>query len=188
MFVRVFLHEPSLKSTFAQNKSCRSFLPLQLLFWPNFKLPCEFLSFNRSNESQNLVKWITVLHCSSLCRRDAHTGDCHRRRASSTRQRSRPELGVGSCLSTPGVQLRSPSPSSSCSSSRRAKPSRAAVARRAGHPSPPRLDPSRPNLPSLAPHLLHPSTSSIEPFPWPNRARDRRPPLTFFTEAPPSRR
>ena len=157
MFVRVFLHEPSLISTFAQNKSCRSFLPLQLLFWPNFKLPCEFLSFNRSNASQNLVKWITMLHCFSLGRRDAPTGDCRRRRASSTRRRSRPELGVGSCLSPPGVQLCSPSPSSSCSSSRRAKPSRAAVARRAGHPSPPASILRAPTS------LASPRTSSTHP-------------------------
>ena len=66
MFVRVFLHDPSLKSTFAQNKRCRSFLPLQLLFWLNFKLPYEFLSFNRSNTSQNWSNGslcCTALHC-----------------------------------------------------------------------------------------------------------------------------
>ena len=59
--------------------------------------------------------------------------------------------------------------------------------RRSPHRSPlaTRLDPSRPNLPSLAPHLLHPSTSSIEPFPRPNRARDRRPPLIASPELHP---
>ena len=37
VFDLVFLANPSLNSTFAQNKSCRSYLPLQLLFWSNFK-------------------------------------------------------------------------------------------------------------------------------------------------------
>ena len=46
-----FLPNPQPESTFAQNQSCRSSLPLQLLFWPNFKFLCEVLSFGRSKSS-----------------------------------------------------------------------------------------------------------------------------------------
>ena len=59
-FDRVFLHDSMLKSTFAQNKSSRSSLPLQLLFWPTFRSLYEILSFNRSKSSQILVKRV---HC-----------------------------------------------------------------------------------------------------------------------------
>src|SRR6185312_13768413 len=48
VFDYVFLLDPSSKSIFAQKQSCRPSLPLQLLFWPNFKLLCENYSFGRS--------------------------------------------------------------------------------------------------------------------------------------------
>ena len=88
VFDRVFLLDPGLKSAFAQKRSCRFFLPLQFLFCPNFKLLYENLSFGQSNASQNQSKGITVPPCSSLCRRDAHTSDCRRRRASSMCRRA----------------------------------------------------------------------------------------------------
>ena len=53
VFDSVFVLDLSSKSTSAQNESCRSFNPLQLLFWPNFKLLYEIWSFSRSNWSQN---------------------------------------------------------------------------------------------------------------------------------------
>ena len=59
-FDLVFLPNPSLKSTFVQNKSCRSSLPLQLLFWPNFKFLYQSLSFGRSNASKNRSKFIEL--------------------------------------------------------------------------------------------------------------------------------
>ena len=64
MFDRVFLPDPGLKSTFAQNKSCRPSIPLQLLFWPNFKFLYESLSFGWSNASKNRSKFVEP-HCSS---------------------------------------------------------------------------------------------------------------------------
>ena len=60
MFDLVFVLDPSLKSTSAQNESCRSFNPLQLLFWPNFMLPYEIWSFSGSNWSQNHSNESTV--------------------------------------------------------------------------------------------------------------------------------
>ena len=69
VFDHVFLPDQSLKSTFAQNKSCRSSLPLQFLFWPNFKFLYEILSFNRSKLSQNQSNVVTVhLMCSPVHR------------------------------------------------------------------------------------------------------------------------
>ena len=69
VFDHIFLPDQSLKSTFAQNKSCRSSLPLQFLFWPNFKFLYEILSFNRSKLSQNQSNVVTVhLLCSPVHR------------------------------------------------------------------------------------------------------------------------
>ena len=56
MFDPVFLSDSSFKSTFAQKQSCRSSLSLQLLFWPNFKLLYENLSFGRSRSESVLPK------------------------------------------------------------------------------------------------------------------------------------
>ena len=55
-FEHVFLLNPSSESTFAQYQSCRSFCSLQLLFWPNFKLFYENLSFGRSRSESILPK------------------------------------------------------------------------------------------------------------------------------------
>ena len=63
MFIYIFLLDPSLKSTFAQKQSCRSSLPLQLLFWPNFKFLYEILSFIRSKSSPNQSNGFTVPPC-----------------------------------------------------------------------------------------------------------------------------
>ena len=48
-FDHVFLSNPRIKLTFVQYQSCRSFLPLQLLFWPNFKIQYEFWAFFSEN-------------------------------------------------------------------------------------------------------------------------------------------
>ena len=53
VFDPVFLLDSSLESTFAQNKSCRSYRPLQLLFWQNFIFQCKIWSFGRSNSAKN---------------------------------------------------------------------------------------------------------------------------------------
>ena len=45
-----------IKTTFIQYQCCRSFLPLLLLFWPNFKLLYEDLSFGRSRSESVLPK------------------------------------------------------------------------------------------------------------------------------------
>jgi len=66
VFDRVFLPDPGLESTFAQNKSCRSSLPLQLLFWPNFKSLYQILRFGWSNASQKWSKSNIVLPCAPL--------------------------------------------------------------------------------------------------------------------------
>src|SRR6185436_14280129 len=96
MFDLIFLPNPSSKSTFAQNKSCRFSLPLQLLFWPNFKFLYEVLSFNLSNASQKLIKPFTIVPLFvTVLVRDAHaatgttpatsTRRAHRRTSPSTR-------------------------------------------------------------------------------------------------------
>jgi len=41
-FKHVFHPNPNSKSTFSQNQSCRFSLPLQFLFWPNFKFQYKF--------------------------------------------------------------------------------------------------------------------------------------------------
>ena len=83
------------------------------------------------------------------------------------RRRTSPAALTRSSLSRARVPIHSPFPSSSsCSSSRRAKPSRA----RCRSPRrPPRLNPSCPKPRSLAPQLLHPAPTSIRPFPGRNR-------------------
>ena len=53
MFDLVFLLDPSSKSTSAQNESCSSSFPLQLLFWSNSEFLYEIWSFSGSNSSQN---------------------------------------------------------------------------------------------------------------------------------------
>ena len=60
VFEHIFLSNPSSKSTFVQQQSCGSSLPLQLLFWPNFMFLYENLSFEWSKLSKKSVKRITV--------------------------------------------------------------------------------------------------------------------------------
>ena len=79
MFDYVFLPNPSLKSTFAQNESCRSSVPLQLLFWPNFKLLYKNLSFGWSNSNQFQSNELTVPPCTSTM---LAATDCRRLHAS----------------------------------------------------------------------------------------------------------
>ena len=82
MFDPIFLNDPNLKSTFAQKQSCRASLPLQLLFWPNFKLLYENLSFGWSNLGQNSLNVAVLFLCVTVLA-DAHTatdaGDSTRR-------------------------------------------------------------------------------------------------------------
>src|SRR6185503_6950018 len=77
VFDLVFVLDLSSKSTSAQNESCRSFNPLQLLFWPNFMFPYEIWSFNWSNSGKkNHLNEETVFHCVRHCDARRHTGDC----------------------------------------------------------------------------------------------------------------
>jgi len=96
VFDYVFLLDPGLKSTFTQNKSCRSSFPLQLLSWANFKLLCEIMSFGWSNRVK-IEHSSPVHHCASS---DAHTGTVaagelsKRRRAGDPRPPRTPFLSV----------------------------------------------------------------------------------------------
>ena len=74
-FEHVFLPNSSSKSTFAQNKSCRSSLPLQLLFWPNFKFLYEKLRSGWSNLGQNSFETSLFLFLFSLVHAHTATGD-----------------------------------------------------------------------------------------------------------------
>ena len=53
---------------------CRSSLPLQLLFWPNFMFPYENLSFGWSNSSQFQSNELTVPPCASTVLAHTATG------------------------------------------------------------------------------------------------------------------
>jgi len=150
----VFVFDLSSKSISAQNESCRSFLPLQLLFWPNFKFLYEILSFIGSNRVKNRSKSITVLlpvlHCD---RTRAHAGDRHTagdlhvsRAPANLSLRTTPSLSAheASSISPPLLLPRA-----------RVEPSlsRATAGANFGRPSLPQLDSSRPDLPRLAKKL-----------------------------------
>jgi hypothetical protein len=60
VFDPVFVSNPIFKSTSAQNKSCRSYSSLQLLFWPNFMFQCKIWSFGRSKSAKNHSNSVTV--------------------------------------------------------------------------------------------------------------------------------
>ena len=164
VFDYVFLLNSSLKSTFAQNESCRSSFALQLLFWSNFKFIYRILSFGRSNASQFRSKRTQFFSCAPLCSPDAHTALWPP--ATSPRvtapailalraRRSYPFAGAG-CFSSvlfPFLELAG------------VEPSEAAVARRADRSSPPRPDPSCQSLPHLTPQLRRPISCPFEPLP-----------------------
>ena len=145
-FDHVFLSDPGLKSTFAENKSCRSFLSLQLLFWPNFKFLYEILIFIGSNRVKNRSKPITVLllvlHCA---RTRAHAGDRHTAGDLHATQHRRSSHAANHC---------SPSPSSSSRARVKLSVSRAVAGVDSGRPSPSHLDSLRPEPHNFTPHLL----------------------------------
>ena len=125
---------------------------------------------------QNRVKILrvfTVLLCSVLWRRDAHTAtDAGELVHASTIAPRLRRLSAALILSrareaSPPFQLPSPS------RLRRAELGLDAVTRRAGQPSPPQPDSAHPNLPSFALDLLHPSPRSAAPKPGRNRAPDQ---------------
>ena len=115
MFNRVLLHDPSLKSTSAQNKSCTSYYPLQLLFWPNFKLLYEIWSFSGSNWSQNHSIESTVrapafsLFCPYRDRRPSTPASSSTRRSSrrssASGRRPYPLASTGTFSSLPALLL-----------------------------------------------------------------------------------
>ena len=133
-----FFPNPSFKSTFAQNESCRSSFPLQLLFWSNFKLPYKNLTFGRSTLGQNSFETSLFLFLFSPEHAHTATGD-----APATPRVSRP-------YPFPALLLPRARAESSPSSPAAERPC-------AGLPSPPRCDSSRPRPPRFAPHLLHSS-------------------------------
>ena len=117
VFDRVFLPNQSLKSTFAQNKSCRSSLPLQLLFWPNFKFQYEIWSFGRSNFGQinsNEFNSVTVLSSDAVRAPMPSTGN------SAGDATCRPSANLARRARTPPLSAREayPFPSPPSSSSR----------------------------------------------------------------------
>ena len=176
MFDLVFVLDPSLKSIFAKNESCRSFNPLQLLFWPNFMLPYEIWSFSGSNWSQNHSNESTVrapvfsLFCPYRHRRPSTPASsstrCSSRRSSASGRRPYPLASTGTFSSLPAVSFFGAR--SSSSEQRRV---RAVVVHRTGQGSPPHFDSSRSHPLHLAPKLVHPPTSAAEPLPSPNRAQ-----------------
>ena len=118
VFGHIFLLDPSLKSTFAPNQSCRPSLPLQLLFWPNFKLQYEILSFSRSKLGQNHSNLLPILPAPTVRRTASHPGGRHGagdRHASAVAANL--TLRVGTSLSVPEPNHCSPSPPSSSRSS-----------------------------------------------------------------------
>ena len=70
-----FSPDQSIKSTFTQNKSCRSSLPLQLLFWPNFKFLYEKLRSGWSNLGQNSFEASMFLFLFSPVHAHTKTGE-----------------------------------------------------------------------------------------------------------------
>ena len=162
MFARVFLPDSGLESTFAQNKSCRFFLPLQLLFWPNFKLPYEILSSSRSKLRQKSVKRV---YCAPLLSTvlGAHTAADRRRPPRVAR--------AGESRSPRTVLIRSPGlihflrPLLPPRVHAEPSPSRARRRRPSGRMLPSRLDSARPEPRNLALHLHRPSLSPFVPFP-----------------------
>ena len=189
MFALVFLPNPSFESIFAQKQICRSFLPLQLLFWPNFKFLYGILSFNWSMSGQISVKTITVLHSSSLCRRPYRDD---RRRLHASHAPAILAIRAASPLSARELWRLLVLISSPSSRPRQAKPEHERAATAAGadsdHPSPSRLDPVRPNLHRRTPHPRRPSPSPITPLPCRIGLPDRGPPLPSAPELRPSRR
>ena len=165
MFDPVFLIDPSLKSTFVQNKSCRSSLPLQLLFWPNFKLPYKIWSFNQSKLSQNWSKQSLCFSCAALC---PYQRPCRDRRDtagdSTNRVSRRTSSSMLRCSYPCARPYPFPLPSSPSSSSREQSRAELPPLNAPAIPIAPTPISSRPDLPSLALHLLHPSTSSVEPY------------------------
>ena len=188
MFDLVFVLDLSSKSISTQNESCRSFIPLQLLFWPKFMFPYEKLSFGWSKLGQNSLKptvvslFVTV--SAPIPRRPpatprvARAGDPHHPRCvalirSRALEASRPHLF--SFLATSSSQARA-----RASSDRRR--------RRFRPPSPSRLDPVRRNLHRRTPHPRRPSPSPITPLPCRIGLPDHGPPLPSAPELRPSRR
>ena len=165
MFDPVFLIDPSLKSTFVQNKSCRSSLPLQLLFWPNFTLPYKIWSFNQSKLSQNRSKRSPCFSCDALCPYRRPCCDRRDTAGDSTRRVSRRTLSSALRRSYPCAQpYPFPLPSSPNSSSREQSRAELSPLAAPAIPVAPAPISSCPDLPSLALHLLHPSPSLIEPY------------------------
>ena len=173
MFDLVFVLDLSSKSTSAQNESYRSFNPLQLLFWPNFKLLYEIWSFSGSNWSQNHSNESTVratafsLFCPYRHRRlstpASSSTRCSSRHSSASGRRPYPLASTGTFSSLPAFSFLGAR--SSSSEQRRV---RAVVVRRTGQGSPPRFDSSRSNPLHLAPKLVHPSTNATVPYPGRN--------------------
>ena len=142
MFDLVFLLDSSSKSTFAQNKSCRSSFALQLLFWPNFTFPYQILSFGQSKSGQTRVKLIQLVRCSSPVLVAVLVRRPYRRLAAGERRHASaiaPRRRSSSALWFPRDVLVFVSPFSFLALDAEQRRARATVAHRTGQPSPPRL-------------------------------------------------
>ena len=188
----LFVPDLSFKSIFAQNKSCRSFFPLQLLFWPNFELPYQNLRIGGSKPSQ-IIQFRYCFALFSTVWAPTPIPTCWPSTSSSTRRRSRPgdprrPSAVLIIAST--LEPSRPIPFLSFFLSARRDRAELAAARPPGPSSPPLSNPSRPELRNLAPTLLHLSSTSAVPKPGRNRApvaaRHRRFPWTSALSVEPS--
>jgi hypothetical protein len=157
VFDLIFLRDPSFKSTFAQNKSCSSYRPLQLLFWPNFMFQCKIWSFGRS-KSAKITQIRLLCPVWSVPRRPRRWGRHASRRRTSPIVHTLPSLSAQSRahfrLSFPFLAPRAEP----------TNPSPAARRRRscAGRPPPSRRHFLAPRPPSTL--LALPSTHAV-PFP-----------------------
>ena len=190
VFDRVFLSNPSSKSTFAQNKSCRSYRPLQLLFWPNFMFQCKIWSFgwSKSAKSHSIsVNWDSPVLLSSTPANDV--GVATRRTSANLAHRAL----VPVLIPSPRAVTVFPSLSPLSHSTEPSNPSPAARRRKscAGRPPPSRRHFLAPRPPST--FLALPSTHAVRSRARSSQSRPEsvpapRPPLLLHAEALPRHR
>ena len=179
VFDPIFLLDSSLESTFAQNKSCRSYRSLQLLFWQNFMFQCKIWSYGRSKLAKSHSNSVTVPPRLVSPPPILTSASPHVTPASTSplkRPRCRVDRQVHFRFSVP---LPFPARSTQLSRASRRSPPAFVPAKLAAL-----LDCSHPKPFNLAFHLHRPSLSPISPFLGRNHTRNRQQPLTL-TRAPP---
>ena len=181
MFDPVFLDDPNLKSTFAQNESCSSSFAHKLLFWPNFKFLYQILTFGRSNASQIWSKFVELYYFAPVLATvspGTHADDCGRRCLLHASAIDDPRTPRGRLLIRSRRPSSIPPPLSPSSRLRRARTSssRRRALRRPTLATPPRfLAPESPpphpaplqHLPDLVWTITRPESSCRPPSPLP---------------------